>query len=407
MTEPQAHEHEMATATKQDPRIVEKLRDLLQEFMEIESIKVVPGENPPLVEIVGRMRAEVTDDLFDALLERLKPLGYTPALSEQEGMHVVQLIPEVIEPGPVKYWINAFLFGLTTLSVFYTGVMMENSAIISTLDDVWRGLPFTLAVLGILLVHEFSHYFTGRRYGSPVSLPYFIPLPFLSPIGTMGALIVQKGPMRSRKSLFDIGIAGPLGGLIVAVPLLLWGLSQSYVGTPADFGLVPEEGTPLIVSQEGSSLVYLGAKYLLHGEILPSADGRDVWLSPPSPGGSVTFAAWVGLLITSLNLFPIGQLDGGHVAYAMWGRRAWALARAVIGISFAWALFLLLSGNLAGVTWLVWMGLGRLMGPNHPPPLNDVTPLDATRRRLGWVVVLIFFLILVPIPFVTVALQGG
>lgn len=152
--------------------------------------------------------------------------------------------------------------------------------------------------------------------------------------------------------------------------------------------------------QEGNSLLYAGAKYLVHGEVLPTEEGEDVWLGPPSPGGTIVFAAWAGLLVTSLNLFPVGQLDGGHVAYAMWGRNAWKISQVVVIITFIWGLFLLITGNLAGVTWLLWSGLGQLMGPKHPPPLNDVTPLDFKRRVIGWVLIVIFFLILVPIPLV-------
>jgi membrane-associated protease RseP (regulator of RpoE activity) len=206
--------------------------------------------------------------------------------------------------------------------------------------------------------------------------------------------------MHSRKALFDIGIAGPIGGLIVAVPLLFIGLALSYVGTPQEFMDLPA-GEPIPVMQEGNSLLYMAAKYITFGQILPDPEtGRDVWLSPPSPGGSVAFAAWAGLLVTAFNLFPIGQLDGGHIAYALWGHKAWKLARIFVGVIFGWGLLLTMMGNPAGSTWLVWGGLSSLMGPRHPPPLNDVTPLDGRRKLLGRAIIAVFVIIIIPVPLI-------
>jgi membrane-associated protease RseP (regulator of RpoE activity) len=300
-------------------------------------------------------------------------------------------------------WVNVVLFILTLISVLFLGALHENVDIIANPLQIWRGWPFALTIMGILTAHELSHYFVGRRYGSPTSLPYFIPLP-LGILGTMGAVIVQRGPMKSRKALFDIGVAGPLGGLIVAIPLLFIGLALSYVGRPQTFMDLPPGAEP-ILTQEGNSLLYLLAKLVVHGRVLPDpATGEDVWLSPPSPGGSIAFAAWAGLLVTALNLFPIGQFDGGHVAYAMWGRKAWTVARTFLVLIFGWGVVLTVLGNQAGISWLVWGGLGMLMGPKHPPPLNDLTPLDRKRKILGWVMVAIFILILTPVPLVNTVL---
>jgi len=222
----------------------------------------------------------------------------------------------------------------------------------------------------------------------------------LGPLGTMGAVIVQQGPMRSRKTLFDIGAAGPIGGLVVAIPLLFIGLMFTQVGRPAEFiDLSQAEG----LSQEGNSLLYMAAKYIVHGQVLPNpATGEDVWLSPPSAGGAIVFAAWAGLLVTGLNLLPIGQLDGGHIIYALFGRNAWKIARSFVVLCLAWGSGLMLWGNFAGLSWLIWGGLGMMMGPLHPPPLNDLTPLDPRRKVLGWLMILIFFLVIIPIPFTIV-----
>jgi membrane-associated protease RseP (regulator of RpoE activity) len=294
------------------------------------------------------------------------------------------------------------LFLATLLSVLYIGAMdalyeadllpnLESlDALLMPLTHLHWGIPFAGTLLGILLAHELSHYFVARRYGSPVSLPYFIPMPpFVSIIGTMGAVIVQRAPMRNRKALFDIGIAGPVGGLIVAIPLLILGLSLSSVGTiPLDVD---------VVLQEGNSILYLGLKYLVFQRILPS-NGEDVWLH------SVAFAAWTGLLVTMINLIPVGQLDGGHISYALLGRRAWALGRAAILAMAAWGGWLLLNGNQAGGFWLTWGFLNMTINRRHPPPLNDATKLDGRRIALGLVMLVVFILLFMPEPLKTVVL---
>jgi membrane-associated protease RseP (regulator of RpoE activity) len=384
--------------------MVDRLRGALIGLMVVEDVTLLSATSMPVVQFGGQLLDGDQDAIFDEIVQRFATLGYTPVLSEREGMHVLQAVPGVPDGKTGNPWVNAVLFVLTVFSVLLIGALREEVDLAANPWLIWRGWPFAVTILGILTVHELSHYFVGRRYGSPVSLPYFIPLP-LTILGTMGAVIVQRGPMRSRKALFDIGVAGPLGGLIVAIPLLFIGLAFSKVGTPAMFMDIPQE-QPLVVSQEGNSLLYLAAKYVIFGRILPDqATNEDVWLSPPSSGGSIAFAAWAGLLVTALNLFPVGQFDGGHVAYALWGRKAWKVARTFVLLTFAWGAFLLAMGNVAGTTWLVWGGLGLLMGPRHPPPLNDVAPLDAKRRLLGWIVVMIFFLILIPIPLVDVVLQ--
>lgn len=396
-----------ASESELDSAVVERLRETLQGLMHIEEITVLDNHRHPLVNFGGRLIDGDEDAVFRTIVERFNRMGYTPLLRREQGMDIVRAVPTVADERTGKAWVNAVLFLLTVLSVLLLGALRENAELFedpaqlvrNPLLIVREGWPFAVTLLGILTAHELSHYFVGRRYGSPTSLPYFIPLP-LSILGTMGAVIVQRGPMRSRKALFDIGIAGPLGGLVVAVPLLFVGLALSYVGTPREFMNLPP-GAPIPVLQEGNSLLYLGAKYIVHGRILPNEiTGEDVWLSPPSPGGSVAFAAWAGLLVTALNLFPIGQLDGGHVAYALWGRKAWTLARVAVALIFAWAIVLLMLGNQAWITWVVWGGLGALMGPRHPPPLNDVTPLDRKRKLLGWVMVVIFILVVTPIPFI-------
>ncbi len=402
MEEPFEGEHR-SYAPVPESLAVDRLRAALRSLMDIEEVRVLSNEQKPPVQFAGHLVEGDQDAIFEEIVQRFAALGYTPSLTKAEDEHHLHAIPAVFEKKTGKPWVNILLFVLTLLSTLYIGAFHEN-VIPTRLQDILKGWPFALTLLAILTAHEMSHYFAGRRHGSPASLPYFIPLPLPGSLGTLGAVIVQRSPMRSRKSLFDIGIAGPIGGLIVAIPLLLLGLALSEVGRPQTFMDIPA-GESVEVLQEGNSVIYLAAKYIVHGRILPDkATGEDVWLSPPSAGGSIAFAAWVGLLVTMLNLFPVGQLDGGHVAYAMWGRTAWKIARYTLMAIWGWGIFLLLRQNYGGMTWLMIGSLGLFIGPRHPAPLNDLTPLDAKRKTLGWAMVVIFFLLLTPIPWMTVTL---
>jgi membrane-associated protease RseP (regulator of RpoE activity) len=363
----------------------ERLRESLEDLIEIESIRVLDQNDQPAVEFVIDLKKQESDTVFETIDQRFERLGYTPALLERDGRQVLLAHPGISKGETGKPWINAVLFVLTLLSVVFIGALNEGGQPLHRPADLILGLPFAGTLLGILTAHELSHYFVGRRYGSPVSLPYFIPLP-LNILGTMGAVITQKGPMRSRKALFDIGIAGPIGGLVVAIPLLFLGLLLS------DVQPLPQNQAYYL---EGNSLLYFLAKWIVFGRPLP-AGGVDVMLHP------VAFAAWAGLMVTALNLFPVGQFDGGHVTYAMFGRTAWTIARVFVGMMITWGIILNFMGNEAGWTWVVWGGLGFLMGVRHPAPLNDVTPLDSMRRWIGWGVVIIFILTLVPIPLTIV-----
>jgi membrane-associated protease RseP (regulator of RpoE activity) len=222
--------------------------------------------------------------------------------------------------------------------------------------------------------HELGHYFAARYHKVPVTLPYFIPFP-LPPIGTMGAFIQLKAPVKNRRALFDVGAAGPLAGLVFAIPILLYGLYISPVET------LPNVSYML----EGNSILYAAAKILVKGQFYPTAT-QDVFLS------SYAWAGWVGLLVTGLNLFPVGQLDGGHVAYVLFGSKARYFFWPVI---IALATLGLLTGAL---TWLLWMGLLFVFGRRHAEPLDSVTELDPKRKALAIFTLLLFFLVFVPIP---------
>jgi membrane-associated protease RseP (regulator of RpoE activity) len=266
------------------------------------------------------------------------------------------------------------------------------------------GPVFSATLMAILLCHEMGHYVVARRHGVDASLPYFIPMPPGFTFGTMGAVIRMNRPIDDRNKLIDVGAAGPLAGLAVAVPLLVWGLLQSKVEVPA-----PAGGSVI----EGNSIAYLLLKYAVHGRWLPAADGSDVILHP------MAFAAWVGLLITMINLIPIGQLDGGHIACAYLGARhetvSRRLHRLLLGVG-AIVFGVLASDALgAGVPpgdaasyaaqsagpWLVWalllLGMRRLQGGVYHPPVGDA-PLSRGRRALVILMAVVFVLIFTPVP---------
>ena len=299
-------------------------------------------------------------------------------------------IPGVIARRPARVWINLVLFLLTVVTVLWTGAAYETERPLLTIadfvgvllsaGDLARGIPFALTLLGILGTHEMGHFVVGRLRGAPVSWPYFIPMPpFVSLTGTLGAVIVQREPLEDRRTLLEVGIAGPLAGLVVALPLLFVGLAGSEVGPPPAGGYI----------QEGNSLLYAAAKWLVFGQWLPG-NGVDVQLS------TVAWGAWIGLLITMFNLLPIGQLDGGHVAYALLGRRADYLAYAVLGLCLA-------MGFLFSSTWLFWALLATATGVRHPPPLNDVPSLGPVHTALAIAGLALFGLLLMPAPLTVVS----
>jgi membrane-associated protease RseP (regulator of RpoE activity) len=391
--------------------VVAQLRRQLADLMHVESHAVL---KPPdgAISFRGHVEGD-TEAVFEEVTRRFARVGYTGWLRERpEAGHEVIATKGVIERKPGRVWTNVVLFVATLFTVLFVGAefalgyadvvpteQLQSAdewmywAVIMPLTHLHWGIPFAATLLGILLTHELSHYFVARRNGSPVSLPYFIPLPPVimpSILGTMGAVIVQRAPMRSRRSAFDIGIAGPLGGLVIGIPLLILGLSLSSVGPPPP-------GVE-VVSQEGNSLLYLALKYLVFGRVLPG-NGEDVWLHP------VAFAAWAGLLITMLNLIPVGQLDGGHVIYGLLGHRSRRIGVLLIGAMAMLGLGLLLTGNMAGGLWLVWALFNFSLNRRHPPPLDDATPLDRRRVVVGIAMLVLFCLLFIPAPLQTVVVQ--
>jgi membrane-associated protease RseP (regulator of RpoE activity) len=308
------------------------------------------------------------------------------------------------QAAPSRLWLHGLLFALTCVTVAKAGADLAGptptswfapTELLERLPQAW---PFVLSLMGILMAHEMGHYVVARLHGVEASLPFFVPLPF-GLIGTLGAVIGMP-PARDRNKLVDIGAAGPLAGMVVAVPVLLHGLSLSKVG-PQVPGLL-----------EGNSLLYLALKLVVTGKVLPGA-GLDVQLH------AVAFAGWVGLLVTMINLIPVGQLDGGHIAYAYFGARQnrasrW-LHRALLPMGAGGYLYALVEQGLrgipwgtaavtsinVGITWIVWWGmlhlLRRMSGGEYHPEVDE-TPLSAGRRRLCVGMLVLFALLFMPIP---------
>lgn len=266
----------------------------------------------------------------------------------------------------------------------------------------WFGGPaFAATLMGILLTHELGHYFVGRARGVDVSLPYFIPVPPQLTLGTLGAVIRMRHPIDERAPLIDVGAAGPIAGLVVAIPLLVIGLHLSTIG-------ILHAGD----AQEGNSILYALLKFAVFGRWLPD-DNVDVRLHP------MALAAWVGLLITMINLMPIGQLDGGHVARAAlgdahekWSARLHVLLPVVAvtaygvllvhargeGADWVDALDYAKSGATPWLVWTILLGLMRRSAGEYHPPVGD-TPLDPARKKLAIAMLVVFVLIATPVPF--------
>lgn len=272
---------------------------------------------------------------------------------------------QVSPPRRRKPWLHIFLFAVTLYTTTAAGAHLSDDP-----GHLASGLPFSLPLMTILLCHEFGHFFLARRNRVDASLPYFIPGP--TEIGTFGAIIRMRSPVPTRNALVEIGAAGPLAGFIVSIPFLVYGIAASQV-IP-----IPEGGAVIF----GDSLLLKMLTRVIWGS-LPR--GTDLLLHP------VALAGWLGMFVTAMNLIPIGQLDGGHIVYALYPRRFSRIATAglaglvVLGIAF-WP------------GWLVWAVLLLVIGRGHPPVMLD-EPLSPSHRLLGHVAMIVFILSFIPAPF--------
>lgn len=291
-----------------------------------------------------------------------------------------------------RRWLHTLLFALTVASTtlvgarqyegFLSDFSQTGSASLS-LALLVRGLWYSATIIAILGCHELGHYLACRYYDVDASLPYFLPFP-IAWTGTFGAFIRIREPIRSKRVLFDIGIAGPIAGFLVAVPTLFIGIAMSHVArVPSDFSGV-ELGEPLL---------FKAASWLLWGS---QPDGYSLNMHP------MAFAAWFGLLATALNLFPMGQLDGGHISYAVLGGRSTYVTFAMVAVATGLTYF--------SATWIAWVALtvGMLFvfGARHPPVADEPVPLDRARVILAIIALAMFVLCFTPAPIRPLDLLG-
>lgn len=342
-----------------------ELRGELYDVFQLSDIR--RGEDGHSWMFTGRMLGDA-DGTFNVLQARFSKLGFVPLLRQHGHEDIIFAAPVPRLSGTSRWIVNLGLFLATIVTTLMAGATMTGRPITRPLD-LLAGAPFAVALLAILGTHELGHYFAARLHGLQVTLPYFIPIPPpLGLIGTMGAFIQMRSPVSNKKALFDIGLAGPLAGLLVAIPLTIIGLSLS----PVQAG-----GTPF-----GGSLLFDLFKQIVVG---PIPHGFAVKLNP------IAIAGWFGLLVTAINLIPAGQLDGGHIGYAVFGRAYPTIARL--------ALIFLLGLGFVSWNWYMWAGLIYLTGLDHPPTLNAISPLDPPRRILGIAAFILGLIIFSPVPF--------
>lgn len=392
-----SHEHNAAR---------DELRQLVMTVLMIERESTPSGDQPNAAALTLGVDAGLvisfeghllfdSELAYDKLDHVLAPLNYLPLFREANGKHVIHILAGRAQPDPRPAALHVGLFVATVISVLLLGIQIAIGEIGVTdgalasyvaanwLTEIWRGLPHALSILLILGAREAGHYWMARRHKVAISLPYFVPAALISWFGTYGAFMQLREPPRNRKALLDIGAAGALFGLLATIPIVLIGLSTSPVGPVSPGGIL-----------EGNSLLYALSKTLVFGRFLPDANGIDVTIN------QLATAGWVGLFLTGLNLLPIGQLDGGHILYALIGERARAL---YLPIMAAMVILTLMFPD----TWLLVLVILFLFGRTYAAPLDMITKLDTRRRVIGLLCVIVFFVTVVPIPVTIVTDSAG
>ncbi len=341
---------------------LDALRARVIDIMAVEDQRMEDGR---AITFTGRLRVEA-EEAFSRLKAHFVELGYVPLLRENdsgERQIIVAIRGKLQATLAQRPWVNLGLLAATIATTVFAGgqyaSLLAGDDSLSIESILAHGIPFAATLLLILGVHELGHYIQARRHRLPVTLPFFIPVPF--GLGTFGAFIQLRGPVENRRALFDVGVGGPIAGLVVAIPLFVTGLVMSVVTNS------PAPPTRSMLME------------LLIAIFLPDAANNGILLNP------VLLAARFGLIITAINLLPIGQLDGSHIAYAALGRR-WAH-----WIGYATIAIMVVLGIVSSPTWFVWIGFALLSGMSHPAPMNDITPLDL-RRNVAFLATAVLFL---------------
>ncbi len=357
----------MPTETLIHGRLLETLRTVVDGYFDIQGVRY-DAPFPPFkdaVRLSGRFLTG-TEHAYDVIAARASSAGFLIFFREEEGEPVIYAALGELPITKPNWIVFGLLLAATLASVFFVGGLTEYGI------DWKAGASFAFPLILILLFHEFGHFIVSKHNHMATSPPYFLPMPF-SIFGTLGAVIIMRAPPKNRKQLFQMAVAGPLGGLLLAVPFLFIGLKLSEVG--------PLPSPPYLL--EGNSLFYLLAKWLVFHQWLPSG-GMDVQLH------NMAFAAWVGLFITGLNLIPAGQLDGGHVVYTLFGTKVKKLSYVIVGV------FLLLSIKYPG--WLLWTVLIFFLGRVYAVPMDDLTPLPRPYLIWGYFMLILLIILFTPLP---------
>lgn len=361
---------------------VERLKKVVEKYFNVYETGQENGVMAFYVDLP--FNEEVLQQKFEFLRQELKKLNLIPFLRQRGGESIIFIVYKPPTKGK-PIWINIALFIVTVITTTLSGAILflnkeETLIDILNFDKLLNGfIFFSIPLLTILGVHELGHYFVSKRHRVAASLPFFIPLPPnpVLPLGTMGAVISMREPIPNRKALLDIGIAGPLAGFLVAIPVLLIGMSFS--------SLIPTKEIPKGTLLLGDNLLII----ILSNLFFHIPKGYTLNLHPTA------FAGWVGLFVTAINLLPAGQLDGGHVARAVLRENHRYASLATI-----FALFALTLANLGN--WILFILLiVFLIGTEHPPALNEYTSLDFKRKLLALIALLIFILSFPPMPIST------
>ena len=399
------------TEPSQENRIA-ILSQYVSQILDIEGYTIGDNREDFFLRFSGKL-SQPSEQAYQTITDLLLPHQLLPIFRSQDGKHLVfikEAPPQHPEPSQRT---NYILFLVTFISILFAGIqtvydgpnVLDPAMIwIHVKENLDLALAFTFSLLAILTAHEFGHYYAARFHKTKVTLPFFIPFP-IGPFGTMGAFIRLLEPPRNKKVLLDIGLAGPLAGLVVTIPVLIIGLNLSTVNPlpavlPINFGF------------EGNSILYLVLKYLIHGEWLPQPATyqglspllywiRFFFTGSPLPLGGidvsihpVAWAGWAGLLVTSLNLLPAGQLDGGHLIYSLYGNKPKWIRPVILIVLSVLGLF--------WRGWWLWALMILVLGGRYAEPLDDITELDKGRKALARLGLVIFFLIFMPVPLIII-----
>ena len=345
---------------------VYQLRTLLEDVFELDA--VYHSGNQTFLQ--GRPLFPQNVLWKESIRERLAQYGYNSSI-EPNGDRFILAVNRLGEKKQRNIpWTNVLLFAASVVTIFAAGAMIANQDILSNPLLIIKGASFAVPLILMLSFHEFGHYFVSRRRKIDVSLPYFIPGPTI--FGTFGAVIRSKSPFKNRRDLVDVGAAGPIAGFAIAVVATIIGLGQSeIVGTP-----------PAGTYTFGDSIIFRILSWIVLGN---TPKGHEILRSP------MAFAGWAGIFVTMLNLIPIGQLDGGHILYGLFGRKQHLIAWAIVPFLFAMGFFF-------WPGWFILGGMALILRVTHPPTLNDSLELDLKRKIIGWIAIAIFIISFIPVP---------